>query len=231
MNDMASTAATRWTPTIGFAQCRVRAVFFRLPLGGSMARLTPPARSTLPSDLQSIFDSAESYMGFVSNDALTMALKPALLKSALPFMRSIYSDGEVSFELKRLVGMMSSWASGCQYCVAHTAHGAHLLGVNVEKIQALPLFETSEHYTPAERAALQVARGAGQVPNAVTDDEFRELRRWFNDEQVVEIVAVISLFGFLNRWNATFATELEQSPLQFSERNLAAAGWVPGVHE
>ena len=195
-----------------------------------MPRLTPPARETLAADLQPIFDSAESYMGFVANDALTMALKPELLKSALPFMRSIYSHGRVSFELKRLVAMMSSWASGCQYCVAHTAHGAHLLGVSAEKIQALPLFDSSEHYTPAERAALQVARSAGQVPNAVTDEEFRELRRWFDDEQVVEIVAVISLFGFLNRWNATFATELEQSPLRFAQGNLAASGWVPGVH-
>ena len=195
-----------------------------------MPRLTPPARATLPVELQSIFDTAESYMGFVANDALTMALKPALLKSALPFMRSIYSEGRVSFELKRLIAMMSSWASGCQYCVAHTAHGAHLLGVTAEKLQSLPLFETSDHFTAAERAALTVARGAGQVPNAVTDAEFRELRRWFDDEQVVEIVGVISLFGFLNRWNATFATELEQSPLHFAERNLAAAGWVPGVH-
>ena len=195
-----------------------------------MPRLTPPARATLPAELQSIFDTAESYMGFVANDALTMALKPALLKSALPFMRSIYSEGRVSFELKRLIAMMSSWASGCQYCVAHTAHGAHLLGVTAEKLQSLPLFETSDHFTAAERAALTVARGAGQVPNAVTDAEFRELRRWFDDEQVVEIVGVISLFGFLNRWNATFATELEQSPLHFAERNLAATGWVPGVH-
>lgn len=195
-----------------------------------MPRLIPPARETLPADLQPIFDSAESYMGFVANDALTMALKPELLKSALPFMRSIYSNGRVSFELKRLIAMMSSWASGCQYCVAHTAHGAHLLGVRAEKIQALPLFDSSEHYTPAERAALQVARSAAQVPNAVTDDEFKELRRWFDDEQVVEIVSVISLFGFLNRWNATFATELEQSPLQFAQRNLVTAGWAPGVH-
>ena len=196
-----------------------------------MPRLIPPARNTLPADLQSIFDSAESYMGFVANDALTMALKPALLKSALPFMRSIYSEGRVSFELKRLIAMMSSWASGCQYCVAHTAHGAHLLGVSAAKIQALPEFEHSEHYTPAERAALQVARSAGQVPNAVTDGEFSELRRWFDDEQVVEIVGVISLFGFLNRWNATFATELEQSPLNFAQRTLADAGWTPGVHD
>ena len=64
----------------------------------------------------------------------------------------------------------------------------------------------------------------------VRDEEFRELRRWFDDEQVVEIVGVISLFGFLNRWNALLATDLESSPLSFARRALIPAGWQPGAH-
>jgi uncharacterized peroxidase-related enzyme len=195
-----------------------------------MPRLPAPRPDQLPADLQSIFAGAEAYMGFVANDALTMALKPDILRTAAPFMRAIYSAGRVSFELKRLLGMMSSWAGGCQYCVAHTAHGAHKLGVADAKIEALPQFETSILYDEAERAALRIARGAGQAPNAVTDAEFRDLRRHWDDEQVVEIVATIALFGFLNRWNATFATELERSPLDYARRHLAPGGWEPGVH-
>jgi uncharacterized peroxidase-related enzyme len=195
-----------------------------------MPRLPAPRADELPADLQAIFAGAEAYMGFVANDALTMALKPEILRTAAPFMRAIYSAGSVSFELKRLLGMMSSWAGGCQYCVAHTAHGAHKLGVPDAKIEALPQFETSPLFDEPERAALRVARGAGQAPNAVTDAEFRELRRHWSDEQVVEIVATIALFGFLNRWNATFATELERSPLDYARRHLGTQGWTPGVH-
>ncbi len=195
-----------------------------------MPRLAAPRLEDLPADLQSVFSDAEAYMGFVANDALTMALKPTLLRSAVPFMRSIYAADQVSFEMKRLLGLMSSWAGGCQYCVAHTAHGARKLGIADAKIEALPQFETSALYDDAERAALRVARGAGQVPNAVTDTEFRELRRHWNDVQVVEIVATIALFGFLNRWNATFATELESSPLEYANRHLRAQGWTPGIH-
>ncbi len=195
-----------------------------------MPRLPAPRPQDLPADLQPIFAGAADYMGFIANDALTMALKPEILRTALPFMRAIYSDGCISFELKRLLGMMSSWAGGCQYCVAHTAHGAARLGIADEKIAALPQFESSPLYDDAERAALRVARGAGQAPNAVTDEEFRELRRHFDDEQVVEIVATIALFGFLNRWNATFATELESSPLEYARSQLGNIGWKPGVH-
>ncbi len=195
-----------------------------------MPRLAAPRLEDLPADLQSVFADAEAYMGFVANDALTMALKPALLLTAVPFMRSIYAADQVSFEMKRLLGLMSSWAGGCQYCVAHTAHGAHKLGIDDAKIEALPQFETSPLYSAAERAALRVARGAGQVPNAVTDAEFQDLRSHWNDVQVVEIVATIALFGFLNRWNATLATELESSPLDYANRHLRSQGWTPGVH-
>jgi uncharacterized peroxidase-related enzyme len=195
-----------------------------------MPRLQPVALADVPASLRPIFDGAAEYMGFVANDALTMAHVPELLAAAGPFMRTIYREGRVSFELKRLVGMMSSWAAGCQYCVAHTAHGADRLGIATPKIEALHRFETDPMFSAAERAALTVARSAGQVPNAVTDAEFAALRQHFDEAQIVEIVAVVALFGFLNRWNATFATELESSPLRFAQEHLAAHGWSVGEH-
>jgi alkylhydroperoxidase family enzyme len=79
-------------------------------------------------------------------------------------------------------------------------------------------------------AALRLATRAAAVPNAVTDDDFAELRRHFDDAQVVEIVGVIALFGFLNRWNDTLATTLEDAPRAFAEATLAAQGWTAGKH-
>jgi uncharacterized peroxidase-related enzyme len=196
-----------------------------------MPRLKPPTLESLPADLQQTMSQAQAYMGFIANDGITMAIRPEILRTAGPFMRAIYSDGRVTFALKRLVGMMSSWAAGCQYCVAHTAHGARGLGIAEAKIRDLPNFERSELFSDAERAALRIALGASQSPSAVTDAEFADLRRHFDDEQVVEIVAVIAMFGFLNRWNAAFATELESPPLEFARRNLEAIGWHVGEHK
>ena len=86
-------------------------------------------------------------------------------------------------------------------------------------------FETSELYTEAERAALRVARGGGSQPNGVTDDDFTTLREHFNEQQILEIVAVIALFGFLNRWNETLATSLEAKPEQLATSALGHQGW------
>jgi alkylhydroperoxidase family enzyme len=114
--------------------------------------------------------------------------------------------------------------------MAHTAERAAHLGVEMEKLDKVWEYKTSPLFTDAERAALDVAVAAGCVPNAVTDEMFAELRKHWSEEEIVEIVGVISLFGFLNRWNDTFATPLEDEPLEFGETHLAAQGWQAGKH-
>ncbi len=68
------------------------------------------------------------------------------------------------------------------------------------------------------------------MPNAVEDAHFEALRQHFGDEEIVELVAVVALFGFLNRWNDTMATTLEAGPLAFAERQLGGRGWTVGKH-
>ena len=98
------------------------------------------------------------------------------------------------------------------------------------KIAAIWRFESSELYTDAERAALRFARDAAIVPNGVTEEHFVELRRHWDDGQIVELLSVVSLFGFLNRWNDTMATELEEIPGAFAGEQLGPGGWNPGKH-
>ena len=51
-----------------------------------------------------------------------------------------------------------------------------------------------------------------------------------NDDQIVELVGAVCLFGWLNRWNDTMATDLEPRPLEFGLTNLSDSGWKPGKH-
>jgi hypothetical protein len=109
-------------------------------------------------------------------------------------------------------------------------HTAERVGISVEKEDALWTYEASPLFSAAERAALRVAQGAAQVPNAVSNADFAELKRHYSDAQIVDIVAVIALFGFLNRFNDTMATELESSPIEAGKRFLSAKGWSVGKH-
>lgn len=196
-----------------------------------MARLEPLKPEELPAEAQSILEYAQNLMGFVANDVLTMARWPDLLLAMQQLVAVVYGPGQLEDGLKRLIGMVASAAAGCRYCQAHTAHGTSLIpGVPRQKVSEVWNFENSEFFDDRERAALRVARGAGQTPNAVTDAEFADLQQHFDEREVMEIMGIICLFGFLNRWNDTLATELESVPLNFATENLPVDSWTPGKH-
>ena len=178
-----------------------------------MTRLSPLKLSDLDAEMREMVENAENLMGFVPNDALVMARHPALTKAMWSLVAAVYGPGQVDNGLKRLVGEAASKAAGCFYCSAHAAHGAREHGVAQEKIDAVWSFEDSPHFTDAERAAINLAMKAGVVPNETTDADFDRLREHFSEGEITEIIAVIAMFGFLNRWNTTLGTALEPVPL------------------
>jgi uncharacterized peroxidase-related enzyme len=195
-----------------------------------MPRIDPVPREAL-GDLQAVLDAAESRMGFVPNSQLILAHRPEIVRAFAQLGAAIYGPSStVSPQLRNLVSQMASRAAGCGYCMAHTTHTAGRVGISAEKEDALWDYDRSPLFSDAERAALRVAQGAAQVPNAVTDADFADLKRHYTDAQILDIVAVISLFGFLNRFNDTMATELEASPLEAGKRFLAKKGWSVGKH-
>jgi len=194
------------------------------------SRLAPLSPDHTP-ELKEQFDGARKRMGFIPNSVLIMQRNPAMVRGYSALSAAIWSkDGKVDLGLKRLISHVASRSAGCQYCMAHTAEAAHKLGVDLAKLDQVWDYKTSPLFSDAERAALDVAVAAGCVPNAVTDEMFAELRKYWSDDQIVEIVGVIAMFGFLNRWNDTLATPLEEEPLEFGEEHLTAHGWEAGKH-
>ena len=182
-----------------------------------MPRLPQLSHADLPEETLPFFEFAKSLMGFTPNDVYDMARNPGILKGTAGMVSAIYAPGKVDAGLKRLIGYIASTAAGCKYCQLHTAHGAHEQGVDDAKILKAWEYETSSLFSDAERAAMRIAQGGAMSPSQVTDQQFADLRTHFTDEQVVEIVAVIAMFGFLNRWNAIMDTALEDMPLNYAK--------------
>ena len=102
--------------------------------------------------------------------------------------------------------------------------------VRVLKLARILEFESDPAFSDAERAVVSLAMAAGRVPNEAEPAHFDALRTHYSNRQIVQIVGVIAMFGFLNRWNDTMATTLEASPVAFGEKVLAEGGWRPGKH-
>ncbi|MEM6390810.1 MAG: carboxymuconolactone decarboxylase family protein, partial [Pseudomonadota bacterium] len=117
---------------------------------------------------------------------------------------------------------------GCLYCQGHMANLSHVYEVDDEKINAVWECETSDLFSPAERAALVLAREAAVVPNTVESKHFDALKEHFSEAEIVEIVGTIALFGYLNRWNDTMATTMEAHPATVAAQAMPA--WNAGKH-
>ena len=177
------------------------------------------------SDQEDLFKVIEGFMGYLPNSHLSMAVNPQLNESFAALAGTIFSSQKIDTGLMQLIALASSLSSGCKYCQAHTSHGAHQAGVNEEKINDILRYQESSHYDDSEKAVLDLAFAAGKTPNQAGQEHFDNLLKYFSKEQIIDMVAVISLFGFLNRWNDTLGSHLEDVPNSFVEEKLKPLGW------
>ncbi|MEP7033466.1 MAG: carboxymuconolactone decarboxylase family protein [Actinomycetota bacterium] len=194
-----------------------------------MANMEPLRREDHP-ELEELWQLYDDSMSFVPNSLFTMARRPEILEAFSELITRIWRTGTVPVELKPLIAIVASTAAGCRYCQAHETVDAKMRGVDEAKIRDIGDFERSTLYSEAERAALRFARDASVVPNDVSRANFEELRRHWDEGQIVEILAVVGLFGFLNRWNDSMATDLEDIPRAFAGRTIGPHGWESGKH-
>ena len=174
-------------------------------------------------------------LGFAPNSVLTMMRRPTIARAFTELNRAVMDNqGRVTSELKRLIGHVASTAAGCRYCEAHTIRAAQRFGAaegaSAARLEQVWSYASSALFTPAERAALDFARAAASVPNDVTREVGLALRAHWNDGEIVEITGVVALFGFLNRWNDSMATELEEPAAADGEQWLRSRGWTAGKH-
>ena len=196
-----------------------------------MTRVTPLMREDHPDLDEKFFTPYEQTCGYVPNSNLVMARRPKLLAAFRALNAAVFDpDNIVPAGLLALVGNIASQAAGCLYCVAHTANNAGMRGVEADKVAALWEYETSPLFDEGERAALKFAQAAAAVPNIVTDEDAEAVKKYFGEDGVVEIIAVVSFYGFLNRWNDSLATELEEIAFDKASQTLAETNWDAGKH-
>ena len=195
-----------------------------------MAHMKPLPADTHP-ELADDFAVFEDILGFVPNSLLTLQRKPEIVKGFSVLTKAVMaSDSKVDLGFKRLLAHFSSRAAGCQYCEAHSLVAAKIHGIDQDKLDAIWDYQSSDLYSPAERIALDYALAAGSVPNGVDEALMQQMREHWHEDEIVEILAAVCLYGFLNRWNDSMATDLEDSPRNMGERVLLQGGWTGGKH-
>ena len=176
-------------------------------------------------EFEESFKMTEAMMGYLPNSHLIMAKNPELLEAFEKMVAVVFMSKHLERELISLIALACSLSAGCKYCQAHTSHSAGRAGVDSEKIVEILKYNESDKFSDKEKAALDLSFASGVTPNQTSQKHFNNLDKFFSKEAIVDIVSVISMSGFLNRWNDTFGTELEKEPKNFVEKSLNPLGW------
>jgi len=68
-------------------------------------------------------------------------------------------------------------------------------------------FRDRPDFTAAEKAALELSERVTRDPHGVDDDFWEELRRYYDEGEIIELLAAIGLFNYFNRFNDALRME------------------------
>ena len=188
-----------------------------------------------PNATEEAKEMAEFYqetLGFTPNSLFTMQHRPRIAAAFLEMNQAVMENkGRVTSALKRELAYLSSHATGCRYCEAHTIRAAERYGSSAERLENIWDYATHPAFSDAERAVFDLAIAASQVPNAVSQALGERLRAHWTEGELVEIMGVIALFGYLNRWNDSMGTPIEGPAADSAQQHLGKQGWTKGKHQ
>ena len=193
--------------------------------------LVQPLSPDANDEVRELADFFNETLGFCPNSVLTMQRRPAIAKAFINLnMAVMENQGRVTSALKRLIGYISSHVAGCRYCQAHTIRAAERYGAEEEKMANIWEYKSHPAFSDAERVALDLAVAASTIPNGVDEEIQKSLHEHWDDGEIVEILGVVALFGYLNRWNDSMATSLEEGAVESAQQWLTSDGWERGKH-
>ena len=193
--------------------------------------LVTPLDPNHDEETRQLADFYNETLGFCPNSVLTMQRRPEISTAFINLNKAVMANhGRVSSSLKRMIAWVSSNATGCRYCQAHAIRAAERYGAEQEQLDNIWEYRTHPAFSDAERAALDFSLAASQVPNAVDEDINQRLHEHWNDGEIVEMLGVIALFGYLNRWNDSMGTSIEDGAVDSGRQYLGKHGWNEGKH-
>jgi uncharacterized peroxidase-related enzyme len=183
-----------------------------------MSRISKLERSEVTPDLATLYDKIFAQRGNVPNMFRTMAHRPEIFSTMMAHFSAVLNTGTVPTKLKELIIVRTSQLNVTPYCLASHTILARNLGWTDDQLSNLASWPDRSDFTVAEKAAIRLAETVTLNANSLSDEQFAELRSFYNDGEIVELLCSIGLFNYFNRFN----NALQMEPTQPGEGGPAA---------
>lgn len=118
---------------------------------------------------------------------------------AMMAMEDYLTTSSIEPDLNEMIRLRVSQVNGCAYCIEIHSKAAQLLSVDYKKLFALSAWWESPLFSDKEKAALAMADEVTHISKqGVSDNTFNQLKSHFTNNEIAQIIMLISL---INTWN------------------------------
>jgi len=106
--------------------------------------------------------------------------------------------------IQDLVMLRASQINGCGFCIDYHTKDATAAGETAVRLHLVAAWRESTVFTEAEQAALELAEEGTRIADAhhgVSDQTWAQVRKHYDDDQIVALVSLIAMINASNRLN------------------------------
>jgi uncharacterized peroxidase-related enzyme len=166
-----------------------------------MGVVNPLTKEQAAPEVQDTFEKLAARAGKVPNIFAAMAHRPEVLNAFLPLYKAVINEGSIEDKYKELAYLRTSMVNGCEYCTRAHIASSKRGGVTAEQVAALPFYSRSSLFDEKEKATILYADRVTRGAAAVRASQLQELRKFYDEAQIVELTLAICMANFTNRFN------------------------------
>ena len=113
------------------------------------------------------------------------------------------SESSLPKSTQELVKIRASQINGCGFCLDMHTKDAAAAGETQQRLNMVAAWREANVFTEAERAALELAEEGTRIADSagVSDDVWHRAAKYYDEEQLGALVAIIALINMYNRLN------------------------------
>jgi uncharacterized peroxidase-related enzyme len=183
-----------------------------------MSRISRLDRNEVTPEIAALYDKAFAQRGNVPNMFRVMAHRPEIFATMQAHFGAVLNTGTVSTKLKELIIVRTSQVNDTPYCLASHTILARNLGWTDDQLAHLADWPSARTLPLPKKPHLRLAETVTRDAHAVSDEQFAELRTFYSEGEIVELLCAIGLFNYFNRFN----NALQMEPTKPGEGGCAA---------
>ena len=174
-----------------------------------MSRVKTVTKNEVPLNLQEIYSKfSDGYSSF-GNQIGVLAHIPSALNHIPTLLLELREKQNTPLRYIELAIVTVSKINECQYCVGHHKPLLLVEGLSSAGIDSILDYKNHPELTEIDKLIVEYSIGVTNAPQKIKDTLFNELKKHFNDSQIVELTFRICLSGFFNRFNDALQIDSE----------------------